>query len=272
MPANNARAIEKARTLECDTIVIDLEDSVAPDQKEDARHMAIEAIKAGEFDADLVVRINGLESPWSKDDLAAISKVAGDIVAILMPKIETRQNVIDTEQLMFLERFPEAVDLWAMIETPRAVFNLNDIVSSGKRLFGLVMGVNDMAVELGISPNKRAAITSHMQQVVAVAKGNGLWAIDGVYNNLKDNYGFKVDCKEGAKLGFDGKSLIHPNQIDDANEAFSPSEEDIEKALALIEAFEHGLEQGLSIIQHDGEMVEALHVVAAQKLLAKAGN
>ncbi|MCK5040875.1 MAG: CoA ester lyase, partial [Sphingomonadales bacterium] len=268
MPATNARAVEKARTLDADTVILDLEDSVAPEQKADARQMLVEALSQGSFNANVAVRVNGLESPWTKDDLAAISEVSENIFAVVMPKIETRQNVLDTEQLMFLLGYPPSVSLWAMVETPKAIFNLEDIISKSKRLSGLVFGVNDFASMLGVPPSRRAPLTSHMQQVVAAAKGNGLWAIDGVYNNLKDAYRFKVDCTEGAKLGFDGKSLIHPNQIFDANEAFTPSEEDVEKAQAMIAAFEAGVEQGLGIIQFEGEMVEALHVAAAKKLIA----
>jgi citrate lyase subunit beta/citryl-CoA lyase len=270
VPANNARAVEKARDLDADTIVLDLEDSVAPDQKDEARDMAVAALREGEFNANVAVRINGLQSPWSKQDLEAISDVSENITAIVMPKIETRQNVSDVEQLMFLTRIPEDVSLWAMIETPMAVLNLEKITSSGLRLSGLIFGINDMASAIGITANKRAPLTSHMQLFIAAAKANGLLAIDGVYNNLKDDYGFKVDCTAGAKLGFDGKSIIHPNQIAAANDAFSPSSGEIEKAQAIIAAFEAGLEQGLGVIQFEGEMIEALHVMAAEKILAKA--
>ena len=270
VPGNKPRAIDKARTLHADIIVFDLEDSVAPDKKDEARDMVFEAIKTGGFDSKLMVRTNGLESKWSSADVAAFSELSDKLHALLMPKVEKWQNVLDAEQIMFLNRYSPLTSLWAMVETPLAIQNLSDIAKTGKRLSALVFGSNDLSSALSLpATDNRNAIMTALQLTVACARAYGLDAIDGVYNSFKDKAGFKAECIEGASLGFDGKSLIHPNQIAGANIAFSPSDEAVAHAHALIAAFDEGKAVGLDVIQFEGVMVEALHVEAAKRIIAK---
>ena len=271
VPGDKPRAIDKARTLAADIIVFDLEDSVAPDKKTEARDMVVSAIKEGGFKTKIVVRTNGLESPWSFDDMAAMAVLSGELQAILMPKVEKRQNVLDSEQLMFLNGYSPLTSLWAMVETPIALQNISDIAKTGSKLAALMFGSNDLSSALSLpKSDNRLALMGSLQLLVACGRANSLYVIDGVYNSFKDEAGFKAECEDGASLGFDGKSLIHPSQIEWANKAFSPSVDDVKKAHELIAAFNDGVAEGLGVIQFEGEMVEALHVDAAKRIIAKA--
>ncbi|WP_292084445.1 MULTISPECIES: CoA ester lyase [unclassified Brevundimonas] len=262
LPASNPRAIEKARTLPCDVAVLDLEDAVAPEMKLEARAAAVTAAREGGFGPRLGVRINGLDTPWGADDLAALRDAPVDL--IVAPKVESAATVRALSDGM-----RPGVDLWAMIETPRALVDLRDIAEAGGALSGLMMGVNDLAKELRTGPSTdREPLKPWLAAVVAHARANGLSVIDGVFNRIKDEAGFAAECAQGRLYGFDGKSLIHPSQIDGANAAFGPSAEEVQWAKTVVAAFAAPDAEGLGVIRVEGEMVERLHLHAAKELLA----
>lgn len=262
LPASNARAVEKARGLTCDVAVLDLEDAVASEMKLEARAAAIAAAHAGGFGPRLGVRINGLDTPWGADDLKALHDTPVDL--IVAPKVESATMVHALSAAL-----RPGVDLWAMIETPRGLVDLKDIAEADGALSGLMLGVNDLAKDLrtGVSAN-REPLKSWLAAVVAHARANGLLAIDGVFNRIKDEAGFAAECAQGRLYGFDGKSLIHPSQIEEANAAFGPSPVEIEWARKVVAAFAAPEAEGLGVIRVEGEMVERLHLHAAQDLLA----
>ncbi|PQZ83116.1 MULTISPECIES: CoA ester lyase [unclassified Brevundimonas] len=262
LPASNARAVEKARGLTCDVAVLDLEDAVASEMKLEARAAAVAAAHAGGFGPRLGVRINGLDTPWGADDLKALRDTPVDL--IVAPKVESATMVHALSATL-----RPGVDLWAMIETPRALVDLKDIADADGALSGLMLGVNDLAKDLrtGVSAN-REPLKPWLAAVVAHARANGLLAIDGVFNRIKDEAGFAAECAQGRLYGFDGKSLIHPSQIEEANAAFGPSTEEIEWARKVVAAFAAPEAEGLGVIRVEGEMVERLHLHAAQDLLA----
>ena len=262
LPASNARAIEKARSLACDVAILDLEDAVAPEAKIEARAAAVAAVRAGGFGPRLGVRINALDTEWGADDLAALADTAVDVVVV--PKAE------DATALRALaSRLPDGTALWAMIETPRALFSLNDIAANGGPLEALMLGTNDLAAMLrtGRSPD-REPLKPWLALVVAMARAHGLLAIDGVFNRFADTEGFAAECAQGCLYGFDGKSLIHPSQIEGANAAFAPTEADIVQARAIVAAFNAPDAAGRGAIQIDGQMVERLHLAVAERVLA----
>lgn len=258
LPADNARAVEKARTLDCDLAVLDLEDAVGPDRKEQARDAAVAALKTHPF----AVRINGLDTPWGADDLAALAGTGVRIV--VAPKVESATHVI-----ALAERLPERTRLWAMIETPRALKALNAITASGGPLTALMLGVNDLAKALGtgVSPD-REPLKPHMAAVVATARAHGLLAIDGVFNRFQDAEGFAAEAAQARLYGFDGKGLIHPSQIDPCHAAFAATEAEIAFARAVVAAFAEPEAAGKGAIRVEGEMVERLHLEQAEALLA----
>ena len=263
LPASNARAVEKARNLTCDVAVLDLEDAVAPEKKAEARAAAVAAAQAGGFGPRMGVRINGLDTVWGADDLKALREAPIDL--IVAPKVESAATV-----RALSEEMRPGVALWAMIETPPALVDLREIAEAGGALKGLMLGVNDLAKELktGASPD-REPLKPWLAAVVAHARANGLLAIDGVFNRIKDEAGFGAECAQGRLYGFDGKSLIHPSQIEGANVAFGPSPEEIAWARTVITAFAAPEAEGLGVIRVEGEMVERLHLAAAQDLLAE---
>lgn len=262
LPASNARAVEKARTLPCDVAVLDLEDAVAPERKADARAAAVAAACQGGFGPRLGVRINGLDTPWGAEDLAALRDSPVDL--IVAPKVESATMV----HALSHDLRP-GVDLWAMIETPRAVIDLHDIAQADGALRGLMLGVNDLAKALktGGAPD-REPLKPWLAAVVAHARANDLTAIDGVFNRIADADGFATECAQGRLYGFDGKSLIHPSQIAGAHAAFGPSAGEIAWAQTVVAAFAAPEAADLGVIRVDGEMVERLHLQAAQDLLA----
>jgi len=268
LPASNARAIEKARGLACDVAVLDLEDAVAPEAKADARTAAVAAVRAGGFGPRLGVRINALDTEWGEADLKALHGTSVDLV--VAPKVEDEAGV-----RALLERLPDGAALWAMIETPRALLNLQAIASAGGALEGLMLGVNDLAMTLGTgaSPD-REPLKPWLALTVAIARAHGLTAIDGVFNRFTDTAGFEAECAQGRLYGFDGKSLIHPSQIAGANAAFGPSEAEVAHARAVVVAFAAPEAVGKGAIQIDGQMVERLHLAQAERVLAQhaAGN
>lgn len=262
LPASNARAIQKARDLPCDVAVLDLEDAVAPEMKVQARAAAVEAAQEGGFTPRLAVRINGLDTAWGADDLTALRDTP--IELIVAPKVESAAGVRALSGAM-----RPGADLWAMIETPRAVIALGQIASAGGALTGLMLGVNDLAKDLRTGPSPdREPLKPWLAAVVAQARANGLIALDGVFNRFEDGTGFAAECAQGRLYGFDGKSLIHPSQIEAANAAFGPTATEIGWAQKVVAAFAAPDAQGLGAIRVEGEMVERLHLAMAQGLLA----
>ncbi len=255
MPASNARAVAKAQQLDCDMAILDLEDSVRNEDKQSAREAAVSAI-AEEWWADLVaVRINGSGSPFQADDLEVLA--ATNLALVVAPKIETA-----SEAAMIAAR--AGAPLLAMIETAAGVYAAREIASA-KGVAGLIVGSNDLAAELRLPPEAgREGLMLALQSIMLAARAAGAVALDGVYNRLDDEAGFATQCREGRMLGFDGKTLIHPNQIATCNRLFGPSEAEVEDALALIEAASGGAER------FRGRMIEAMHVSTAHQLLARA--
>ncbi len=263
LPASNPRAVEKARGLSCDLAVLDLEDSVAPDQKDAARAAAVEAVRDGGFGGPVGVRVNALSSPWGEADLEALIGLPLDW--IVAPKVEDA-GIIDA----YDARMDETVSLCAMVETPRAMLDLNAIAGAGGSLKALMIGVNDLAATLGTGPaTDREPLKLWLAMTVAAARAHDIIALDGVYNRLDDPEGFAAECAQGRLYGFDGKSLIHPNQIEACHAAFSPTAEEIAAARAIVDAFAAPGAEDVGAIRLNGAMVERLHLVRAEALLAR---
>jgi citrate lyase subunit beta / citryl-CoA lyase len=256
LPASNARALEKAKTLDADALILDLEDAVLPEMKAQARHQAIEAANQGSFGfRQIIIRVNGLETPWGKDDLNALEGVKCD--GVLIPKVN---NAADLNAYQTLNK-----PLWAMMETSKAMLNAQEIVSA-KGLTTLVMGTNDLAKET--RTRSRAAMMPWLMTCLAAARMANLTILDGVYNDIANSEGFKKECDEGRDYGFEGKTLIHPSQIESCNAAFSPTQEELFQAQAIIEAFALPENKGKGALNVKGKMVEILHCDMAKALLA----
>jgi len=270
MPASNAKAIEKARSLPCDTVILDLEDAVAPEAKESARAQAVEAIRQGGFGRrEMVIRCNGLDTPWGADDLAAAAQAGPH--AILVPKVNDAADIAAYDAA--IAAAPAVTRLWAMIETCRSVFKLEEIAAASRtsRLSTWVMGVNDLAKEMGARQTAgREPFVAALGLSVAAARAYGLNILDGVYNDLDDDTGFEAMCQQGVDFGFDGKTLIHPRQIEICNRMFSPSTAEIAFARAVVAAFALPQNAGQGALRVDGRMAERLHLAQAEQLLAVA--
>jgi citrate lyase subunit beta/citryl-CoA lyase len=274
MPGSNARALEKAKTLPADGVILDLEDAVAPDAKETARRQVVEAVKAGGFGArEVIIRINGLDTPWAADDLAAAVTAAPD--AVLIPKIASFDQLeMIGRRLLDLKADPR-MRVWAMIETPIAILSIQNIAAAARdsetRLACFVMGTNDLAKETRarIVPG-RAPMLAWLMTCLVAARAYGVEILDGVYNNLSDTEGFARECAEAAELGFDGKTLIHPNQIEPCNAAFSPTTQEVEQARRIIAAFDLPENRDKGVVQLEGRMVERMHADMARRTVAIA--
>ena len=268
MPGSNARAIDKAKILPADAVVLDLEDSVAPDAKPAARDQVCSAVQGGGFGArEIIVRINGLDTPWGRDDLTAAAKAGPD--AILVPKINSADNIHAIEALVKDAGAPETLRLWAMMETPIGVLRAQEIAGASPRLECFVMGTNDLAKELHAAHTPmRLPLLTGMSLCLLAARAFGLAILDGVYNDIKDMEGFEAICRQALEFGFDGKTLIHPSQIEPCNRVFSPSAEDLELSRRIIAAFEEAQAQGKGVVTVDGRMIENLHVDNARRLVA----
>ncbi|HLK81326.1 MAG TPA: CoA ester lyase [Xanthobacteraceae bacterium] len=274
MPGANARALEKARTLPCDAVILDLEDAVAPAAKETARQQVMTAVAAGGFGTrEVIVRINGVDTAWWLDDLTAAAAVGPD--GILVPKVSEPAHLRTiAERLADMAAAPK-IKLWAMIETPLAILNAAEIAATARgadsRLAGFVMGTNDLARETRakLLPG-RAPMAPWLATAVLAAHAYGIDILDGVYNEIGDEEGFRRECAQGRDMGFDGKTLIHPNQIAPCNAAFSPSEAEIAQARKIIAAFELPENQAKGVVQLDGRMVERLHADMARRTVAIA--
>ena len=263
LPAANPRAIEKARGLTCDAVILDLEDAIAPAAKAEARRAAVQALKAGGFRPRVGIRVNGLDTSWGADDLAALDGLKPAFV--VAPKFESAEAVREVAA-----RLPDGVALWVMIETPLSVLRLDQIAGAGSPLAALMLGINDLGerMNLLLGPD-REPLKPWLAAVVAAARGHGLLAIDGVVNATDDADRLETECRQGRAFGFDGKSLIHPAQIAAANAAFSPSAEEIARAREVVAAFAAADAEGKGAIRVGYRMVERLHLDAAHRLLAR---
>jgi citrate lyase subunit beta/citryl-CoA lyase len=274
MPGSNARALEKARTLPADAIVIDLEDAVAPDAKAGARAQAAAAIKAGGFGLrEVVLRANAPDTPWFEADLAAAAEARADAVAV--PKISDPETLLMIGRRLDALGAPRSVKVWAMIETPLAVLRAERIALAARdpvtRLAVLMMGTNDLAKETGarIVPG-RAPMLSWLSTCVLAAKAAGIGILDAVWNDFRDLDGFAAECAQAADLGFNGKTLIHPSQITPANAAFTPPAGEVDEARRIIELFARPENAGIGVLQVDGRMYERMHADIARKTVALA--
>jgi citrate lyase subunit beta/citryl-CoA lyase len=274
MPGANARALEKARSLPADGIIIDLEDAVAPDAKAAAREQVVAALRQGGYgDREVVMRVNAPDTPWGEDDLRAAVEAAPD--AVLIPKVSDAATLTSVGHRLRRLGAPEKIKVWAMIETPLAILRCEEIARAARdvdtRLACFVMGTNDLAKETRarLVPG-RAPMLPWLSVAIAAARAHGLDILDGVYNGLKDEAGFRAECSQGRDLGFDGKTLIHPDQIGPANDIFAPAPEEVEDARAVIAAFALPENQGKGVISLNGRMVERMHADIAVRTVAIA--
>jgi citrate lyase subunit beta/citryl-CoA lyase len=270
VPGANARALEKAKSLPADLFVLDLEDAVAPEAKADARQAIRKAVHKRAYGArEVVIRVNALETEWGQDDLEMAASAGVD--GVLVPKVTSGDDVRFVDQLLNDAGASPNLDLWVMIEMPLAILNINEIVatSTDTRLTGLVMGTNDLAKEYNAVPTPdRSAFMYSLSAALVAARAYRLSAIDGVYNDINNDTGLAAECEQGRVLGFDGKTLIHPSQIETANRVFSPSEAELSHAKEVIEAFALPANKGKGVISLNGQMVELLHLEQAERLVA----
>ena len=270
MPGANERALEKAKTLPTDSLILDLEDAVAPDAKADARARVCAAAASGEYgQRELTIRVNSIGTQWHDDDLLAVAKAGPG--AVLVPKVNSASDVQTIEQALEEGGAPEHTKIWAMLETPIAMLHAEQICGASERLTVLVMGTNDLANELHAEhvPG-RAPLLGGLSMALLAARAADKEILDGVYNDVSDLEGFTAECLQGRQLGFDGKTLIHPKQIDPCNTAFAPTQEEIASARRIIDAFEEAQREGRGVVTVDGRMIENLHVDNAQRVLAVA--
>ncbi len=266
MPGANERALQKARTLPADSLILDMEDAVAPDAKPQARQQIMQAVTEGGYGKrEIVVRVNGLDTPWGRDDLISIAKLPID--AVLLPKVSDSQE-IQTAADILAEHGAAHVPIWMMAETPKGILNIATIASSHPRLSAIVMGTSDLTKELRTRHTAdRVGLLTSLGLCVLAARVNGLDIIDGVYLDLDDEAGFHASCVQGRDMGFDGKTLIHPKQIAAANQVFAPNEAEIRHAFAVIAAWEEARKVGKGVVVVGGKLVENLHFEEAQRLL-----
>ncbi len=270
MPGSNTRALEKARTIAADALVFDLEDAVAPDQKAAARELAVNAVRNGGYSRrEMVIRANGLDTEWAVDDLKAIATSGAD--AVCLPKVESAGQVRQAAALLEQHGAPASMRVWSMIETPRGVLNAAEIAGAHPRLAVLVMGTSDLAKELRVphTPDRLGFITS-LGLCVLAARAHDVDILDGVYLDIRDSDGLRAACEQGRVLGFDGKTLIHPDQVAVANAVFAPDAEAVARARRLLDVWREALAAGKGVAVLDGKLVENLHAAEAERLLAIA--
>ncbi len=270
MPGANERALEKAQTIPADALILDLEDAVAPDAKPEARERVCAAATSGAYGTrEIAIRANGIGTQWHDEDLAAIA--AAGPHAVVVPKIDSAADVHHIERSLDAGGAPTHTKIWAMLETPVAMLSALEIARSSDRLTVLVMGTNDRAKELHAAhvPGRQPLLQGLGLSLLA-ARAAGKVILDGVYNDIKDPDGFLAECEQGRDLGFDGKTLIHPSQVEPCNETFAPTAEEVDKAGRIIAAFEDAEADGRGVVTVDGRMVENLHVEQARRTLAVA--
>jgi citrate lyase subunit beta / citryl-CoA lyase len=270
MPGANERALEKAKGLDADALILDLEDAVAPDAKAEARERVCAAASSGDYGAkEVAIRVNGLDTQWHADDIAAVA--AAGPAAVVVPKVDSVDDVRAIERALEAGGAPGHTSIWAMVETPVAMLHAEAIAGASERLTVLVMGTNDLAKELHAEhvPGRQPLLTGLGLSLLA-ARATGKVILDGVYNDVKDPEGFEAECLQGRQLGFDGKTLIHPSQIEPCNRVWAPSEDAVADARALLATFEEAVAAGKGVVTHNGRMIENLHVDNARRVLAVA--
>jgi citrate lyase subunit beta / citryl-CoA lyase len=270
MPGANERALEKAKTLPADALILDLEDAVAPDAKADARKRVCEAVASGGYGRrEVAIRVNGLETPWHTEDMRAAAEAGPD--AVLVPKVNSAAEVHAIERMLEVSGAPDRTAIWAMIETPVAVLRAEDIARESPRLTVLVIGTNDLAKELHADQVPgRGPLLGALSLALLAGRATGKAILDGVYNDLEDLPGFETECLQGKQFGFDGKTLIHPRQLEPCNRIFAPSEADIARSREIIDAYEQARRDGRGVATVDGRLIEHLHVDTARRTLALA--
>ena len=272
MPGANAKALAKAKSLPADVLIFDLEDSVAPEAKAEARGAVVAALTEGGYGArEIVVRVNALATPWGREDVKAACAAAPN--GVLLPKIESGRDVVEADAALTEAGLPQGAALWIMIETPRAILNLAEIAAAAKatRLGVMVMGLNDLAKETRARGGAdRAPFFAALSLAVTAARAHGLVVVDGVYNDIADAEGFIRECRQGLAFGFDGKTLIHPSQVDPCNAIFAPSSEEVAWSRAVIAAFAASENAGKGVIKVEGRMTELLHLEEAKRVVAVA--
>jgi citrate lyase subunit beta / citryl-CoA lyase len=268
LPGNNARALEKGKSLRADVLIFDLEDAVGPDAKADSRARVCDAISSESYrPREIVVRINGLGTDWHGDDLAAVAGSAAH--GVLVPKVETGEQVRALAAALDELDAPESLRLWVMIETPGAILRAEEIASASDRLAALVVGTNDLVNDLhGLHVPGRTPVLTALSLAVLGARAAGKVVLDGVFNDITDEGGFRAEARQGREMGFDGKTLIHPSQIGPANDLFGPSHGELADARKIVSAYEQARAAGNSVITVDGRMIERLHVRDAERILA----
>ncbi|MFI2301232.1 HpcH/HpaI aldolase/citrate lyase family protein [Actinacidiphila glaucinigra] len=270
MPGANERALEKAKTLPTDALILDLEDSVAPDAKPEARKRVAAAAASGEYGyREVTIRVNSPGTPWHEDDLRAAAEAGPD--AVVVPKVDSAATVHAVERALEAAGAPDHTAIWAMVETPRAMLDARAVAAASERLRVLVMGTNDLAKELHAEhvPG-RAPLLTGLSLALLGAREAGKVILDGVYNDVTDESGFEAECVQGRRFGFDGKTLIHPRQVEVCNRVFAPSPAEADRARRIIEAFEEAVAEGRGVVTVDGRMIENLHVDDARRVLALA--
>ncbi len=269
MPGANERALEKAKSIAADTLLLDLEDAVAPDAKVEARDRVCEAVKAGGYGKrEIIIRMNGLDTQWGAEDLEAA--VAAGPNGILAPKVSSAAEVHALDEALTKAGASAGFSLWIMIETPLSILNLHEIsaCASTTRLTTFVMGTNDLAKDMrAVMTPDRIAFQTQLTMAVTAARAYGITAIDGVYNDIKNSEGFEAECQQGRVMGFDGKTLIHPAQVETCNTVFSPSEADVAQAQDVIAAFADPENAGKGVLKVNGKMTEILHLEEAKRLI-----
>jgi citrate lyase subunit beta/citryl-CoA lyase len=269
MPGANTRALEKAKTLAADSLILDLEDAVAPDAKVAARTNILAALETGFGYREAVVRINGLNTPWGADDLSAFANSKAD--AIVLPKVESASQIQEVAVLLGKAGARSDLTIWAMIETPMAIFKLQEIASAHPKLEALVLGTSDLVKDLQArhTPSRVETLTALSLSVLA-ARAHGLCVLDGVHLSLDDEEGLRLSCIQGRDMGFDGKTLIHPKQIELANDFFGPSLQEIAEAQERIAAYDAAIQAGAGIAVLNGKLIEELHIQDAKRILSLA--
>jgi citrate lyase subunit beta/citryl-CoA lyase len=270
MPGANTRALEKARTLPADALIFDLEDAVAPDAKEAARANVVAAARSkGYGKREIAIRCNGLSTPWGAADITAIAKSGAD--AVVVPKVESAAEVASVIGLLDAAGAPESMAVWAMMETPKGILRAEEVAGSHPRLTLFIMGTNDLVKDMRArhTPMRLPMVTALGLGMLA-ARAHGLTILDGVYNDIQDAEGFRAVCQQGLEMGFDGKTLIHPSQVEPCNEVFAPSAAELEMAGKIVSAFKAAQAEGKGVVTVDGRMIENLHVEQAERALALA--
>jgi citrate lyase subunit beta/citryl-CoA lyase len=268
MPGANERALEKAQTIPADALILDLEDAVAPDAKPEARERVCAAAASGAYGGrEIAIRANGIGTPWHDEDLAAAAKAGPD--AVVVPKVNSAAEVHRIERALEAAGAPDRTRIWAMLETPVAVLHAEEICAASERLNALVMGTNDLIKELhGVRVAGRHPLVPSLSTCLLAARAAGKVILDGVYNDIKDDAGFAAECAQGREMGFDGKTLIHPSQVEPCNAAFAPTEDEVDLARRTIAAFEEAQAAGKGVVTVDGRMIENLHVEESRRVLA----